>query len=83
MDKGDILVLRVLPLAPFGCAMVGRGGVLAASSALNTLSVQSLSLSGLQGAVAHKGLHTVPLTGAFSLFPGTCPVLLFQRDPVN
>lgn len=78
-----MLVLRVLPLAPFGCTTVARGGVLAASSALNALSVQSLSLSGLQGAVAHKGLHTVPVTGSFSLFPGTCPVLLFQRDPVN
>lgn len=54
MGRGDLSAWRVAPLAPVGCTAAGRGGVLAASSALKTMAVQSPSLSGLQGAAAHK-----------------------------
>lgn len=44
----------------FGCPMAERGVLLAASSALKTMSVQSPSLSGLQGAAVHKAFTQLP-----------------------
>lgn len=50
----SLSALSVVPIIPAGCPAVGRAGVLAASSGLKMMSVQSPSLSGLQGAAVHK-----------------------------
>lgn len=60
MDRSDLLVLRLVPLAPVGCPGAGRGGARAASAALKTSAVQSPSPSGLVGAAAHKAFTQVP-----------------------
>jgi len=60
MDRSDLSAWRVVPLAPVGCTVAGRGGVLAASSALKTMAVQSPTLSGLQGAAVHKAFTQLP-----------------------
>lgn len=52
--------LSVVPVTAAGCPAVGRAGVLAASSGLKMMSVQSPSLSGLQGAAEHKAFTQFP-----------------------
>jgi len=55
--------LEVIPFNPAGhvqCTAAGREGMLAAADALKMMAVQSLSLSGLQGAAVHKAFTEFP-----------------------